>query len=499
MSTRVTRVEERVLRHEFGGPAFVTKVGERTLIQTEGPADLKAALVTHVVKSALIQEFAGIQGVGKVHESTLVQVQAPPPFDAPFINGARMSVLTEDPSKSFVTDVHENALLLVEGPIVEQRAMKVTHATLTIDLERGVTASMKVTSSAMLLTEAPTRDPYRTKVASVLHASQTNLYADPLTVIAKYRFQAFSTMSGLPVLYPERSVSPIRVPSAVSQTAISVNGKPLNEYRSYTNVPQITTFTGVKVAKVNPIGMQSPTRGYQVEIKSASATTLPDPLTILASFRFPQISTIVGNRTAYQELSGIHSYVRTLSTNAMTVCATEYPVPPTSQMRVNAIKTEAATSVTQFLEPTDPRLASNESVYQSFTQVATHNLSLVNPVELKSTQTALRISLDTGTPTTYGDPTGFIPGGRQYQTGLQIVTESPDYGTFPMSSTYVRHFETQAALGGLNMRDPILYKDMRLTTQVYVTVAIPTNLYNHPDDQKTKRRSSSTQVGRKPA
>jgi hypothetical protein len=125
---------------------------------------------------------------------------------------------------------------------------------------------------------------------------------------------------------------------------------------------------------------------------------------------------------------------------------------------------------------------------------------MTNPVLIKSSQTAGQLKFESSTFSyEFSDPIGIIPGGRQYQTGLQVMHGATDYNSLPISFTNIQHFEAAAALGDLNMRDPALIKDTRMVSQSLLLTATRTTLYDNPVEKKTKRRLTSAQVGRKPA
>lgn len=494
MPTKVTKIYQRVLRREDNAIAFATKVGQRVLVVTEPAAELKAASITGVRESALIQEFAGYSGAGHVHSSALVQVEAPLPWDAPFINHVHASVLIEDPTKSYVTGVDSSALLLVEGPIVRTESNKTFHSALTQDLYRGQVFANQTAHLALGQTEVPTRNPERWKVASILHAS-VKPYADPQAVIAAHRYQAFTMMSGVSTLYPARSVSPARSPSVVAQTVVKINGKDLASYRSATLLPSVYAAAAARVVKSNPTDIKSKSQGFQIAVESASSKTLSNPVNIVASYRFRQISLGVGITTQYQELTGIHSYVRNQTTSLFAATSKEYPSPPTSQMIVNSFKAEAAAKTT-FLAPTDPKLASTIAVQQIEKQLAFATY-WNSPQSVISSETTQQITIQTGAATLMGDPIGITPGGRGYQTQLQIMMGSPDYQTLPISYIATRHLEAETALSH-TMRDPQTIKEGVFGHQVELKVATAVR-YTDPTAAKPKRRLASAQVGRKPA
>lgn len=494
MPTKVTKIYQRVLRKEDNAYAFGSKAYQSVLVVTEPAAELKAASITNVRESALIQEFAGYSGVGHIHSSALVQVEAPPPFDAPFITHVHASVLVEDPTKSYVTGVDSSALLLVEGPIVRTSSIKTFQSTLALDLYRGEVYANQVVQQAIAQTELPTRNPERWKVASILHAS-VKPYADPRSVVAAHRYQAFTTMTGVSTAYPARSVSPARSPSVVSQTVVKINGRDLSTYRSATTLPSVYAAAAARVVKTNPIDLKSKSQGFQIAVKSASSKVLGNPVSIIASYQFRQISLGVGTPKAYQELSGIHSYVRMRASSVLAATSIVYQSPPTSQMLVNGFKAEAATKKT-FLSPTDPKLASTIAVQQLQSQLVYQ--SLWNPPQsIVSSETTQQLTIATGSSFEMSDPIGFIPGGRSYQSQLQIMLGTPEYQNLPISDTVVGRIDIKAALGH-TMKDPSTIKEGVFGYQANVMVASAAQ-YTDPEAAKPKRRLASAQVGRKPA
>jgi len=495
MTTRVTKTYQHVLRQENNAPAYVSKVQQKVLVVTEPAAELLAASITGVRESALIQEQAGYVGIGHAFESALILVQGALPIDSATATYVYESALVEDLTPTYVNKVESATLLLVEGPIVRTESNKTTQLALTIDLYRGDVYANAVAHQAIGQTELPSRNPERWKMASILHAS-TKTYIDPRSVIAAHQYKAFTMLSGVSVAYPERSVSPARSYGVSAQTATKVNGRDLSTYRSYTNIPSAYSAVATKLPKSNPIDVHSSTRGFQIAVSTASAKTLVNPISITASYQIHQMGLEVGLRATYQPVLGVHSYVRTLNANLIAATSVLYQQPPSSQMIVNGIKTEYASGTTNFLIPTDPRLASNVQVLNVSHDVA-YRQQMTAPDLIKSSQTTAQLQMQTGATASFSDPTGIIPGGRGYQSMLQIMAVSPGYASLPISYTAMQQLEINMVIGS-SLRDPATIKDGVYTNQVLTEVATRIT-YADPGIQKPKRRTSSTQVGRKPA
>lgn len=518
MTTKVTKVWDLVLRQELNAPAFLSRTVQQTLLVTEAPPGSKSVNVENVTNQTLIYDELGKTTAQQVWNTALVVTTAAFPLTVPGATSViEQALIKEHGDPSLVTQVHPQALLLVEGPIVRTDLNQVNQLALTADLSRGTLYANDIDQNVLLQTEVPTRDPYRAKTTTVMAASN-NAYVHPSQNVAPHRLKNTYTFVGLSVSYPERSVSPIRVPSAVNQLAVKTPQVPLNTIISNTRVPAAYGSVAHKFSLPNPLSIKSQNHANQLLKGIAQKTGFTDPTALISIRHTQQITVSQGHAASYKPTSEIQSKSKASSLYALSANRTTYQVPPQSQTAVNGVKTEIAAPKTSFLDPLDPRLASqihwNAAKFESASAT-----TLDDPYGIFSTETAMTVDarigvvadyvspnlprspkvvnsfkVGTATPTTFGNPDGIMPGGRQYQIGLVHVYGSPFYQILPISSEKTQRVAVETA-SPHTFRNPIFVSPTIHIHQSKMEVAVNA-IYGDPTAAKPKRRvSSSVTVG----
>lgn len=514
MTTKVTRTLEQVLRRELPAPAYatstaqqilvresgspcdITSITHQVLIVTEAPPGARAATVLKVVEQVLLIEGTGNTTTQQVRHQTLIQEVAATPF---------------------LSGTSNSTLVLLEGPIVETRSTQTTQQSLVADLHRGELSTTLVSSQALLQTEVPTKDPYRAKATTVSTAAE-KAFVHPSQIAAVHRLKNTYTFVGLSASYPERTVSPTRVPSTVNQLAIKTPQIPLNTIISNVRVPASYGSVAQKFSLPNPTSIKSYNVTSRLMKEVAQKTSLSDP-TALVSIRHTQQLTISqGHAASYKPANQVQSKSQSASLSALSAIPTVYQVPPQSETVVTAMKTELAAPTLTFLNPLDPRLAS-QIHWNAMKAESASSMTLTDPIGIFSTETTKTVdtrvcvisdynspdilraprvvssfNLGTASTATFGDPTGILPGGRQFQIGMQHVYSSPFYQFLPTSSEKTLRVMIETAKPH-TFRNPIFVSPTVHAHQSKVEVVVVAE-YSDPQLAKPKRRiSSATLVG----
>lgn len=512
MTTKVTRALEQVLRQELAAPAYtqkvvqqilipesgspcdITRALQQVLIVTEVPPEATAATVQKVIEQALILEGTGNTTAQQVRHQTLIQ---------------------ESPATPFSSGVSSSTLVLIEGPIIETRSTQTAQQSLVADLYRGQLCTSAVSSQALIQTEAPTKDPYRAKTTTISTAAEKS-FVHPSQVAAPHRLKNTYTFVGLSVAYPERAVSPIRVPSAVNQLVVKAPQVPLNTVISKVKVPASYGSVAQKYSLPNPTSIKSYDVTSQLIGEVAQKKGFTNPTELVSIRHTQQIAVSQGHAATYKPADQVHSNSQSASLYTLSATRTVYQVPPQSETVVNAMKTEVVAPMFTFLNPLDPRLAS-QIHWNAIKAESASTTSLADPISIFSTETATAVdsrvcvrsdyvspdalrsprvvsSFNLGTASTaaFGDPTGFIPGGRQFQIGMQHVYGSQFYQFLPISSEKTLRVMIESVSPHV-FRNPIFVSPTAHAYHSKVEVAVVAN-YGDPRQTKPKRRISSASI-----
>lgn len=512
MTTKVTKAVEQVLRQEqlspgfamsvrqqaimreSGLPASVTNAFQQVLIVTEVPVGSRAVTVMSVLEQALIEE-----GLGKTTAQQVVH----------------QTIVEEAPATPHISGVTNPTLVLIEGPIIETRLLQVPQQALVADLYRGELYTTGVGSQALLQTEVPTKDPYRAKTTTVSHATGTS-FVHPSQAAAAHRLKNTYTFVGLSVSYPERAVSNIRVPSTVNQLVLKKQPIPPNTIISNVRIPAAYGAVAQKFTLPNPTTVKSKNNVSQTLKGIAQKTSFTNPTTVISIRHTQQITVSQGHAASFKSLSQIQSDTQVSTLYAAYASPTVYQIPPQSDTNVNALKTEIAAPKLTFLNPLDPRLASQihwnaikaesasattlaDPVGIFSTEMATSvNASVcavadyIGPDMLRSTRIISAFNTGTAALATFGNPDGITPGGREYQIAMQHVYGSQFYQFLPISSEKTQRVMIQTA-SHHTFRNPIFVAPTAHTHQSKVEVAVVA-VYGDPRAVKPKRRISSSSI-----
>lgn len=439
---------------EAGEKVHATDVSHHTLIVTERPPGSDMVNITTATQSVLFSEPAYVKISGS-SQQLLITTDPAPPLTAPSISAVYASTLYVDPpAPSRMGQVASSSIILLEGPILTVGNTQTTQSALTLDLSRGTTLANGSGQLTLLLTEAKSRDPDRTKVLTISN-SYTKPYAHPSTlasnhrarmlvrtdvlstkfkvptaVAAAYRGKVLVTGSASPqeyvdprelaakiqantlevaaivrAPYPEKVISDVDVATLIHELALELDVPNPIDMQSPSNVCLLSHDIAAAAEFLSPLDARSPRTSHSMVEEIATVAEAPDPTTYRTVKQALQLAEMFAVASdIIEDPIDLKSQNQALLLDFATAHATpEYPERVQSETEVGTLSVEVL-SLSEYIIPTDPMFKSMIHLNRFKFEAASASSMSTDPGLMQSLSSTRSISLRHCVKTTYANP-----------------------------------------------------------------------------------------------
>lgn len=575
-SVWVNGLGQQVLTADNSAPVNYTSVLQRTLVVTQAAVGIDASYANHASHQVIFSELAGLVHGNAVSQQVLVVTERPPgsdavnsgtavhltlivepafvksstalqqvllvtepapPLSAVNISSVKLSALVEEPpAPAKIGQVRGQAIVLLEGPILTAGTGQVLHSTLALDLERGKTHTNGAAQHTLLLTEAKSRDPDRTKVLTIT-STHTKSYAHPSTFASLHRARLMVRNDVLSTKFKDPTVvaTAYRAKILVSETAksqefvdprdlaakiqagtLEISAAVKTPYPEHVISDAVTQSAYQEVAQkwnaTNPIAVHSDSVGHQLLAETAVKSMFLSPLDVRSptwtASSFAEVATkspaIDPNsyRTEKRPLQIAHMSamfaeltvdpIDLKSKNQVSVLdiatahhSTEYPKDVQSDTEAKSLSTQVL-SVSQYISPTDPIFKSMIHLNRLKFEALVYSNMIQDPEDVQSPAVVRQLSVRHAVQAAFLAPEQVISTNvvSELYTGVACEKVMLDpAGVKPTRQMYALAFSSAYGVDRYNIMPTSMISVQRVKTEA----ASPVTLRNPSDLGVTDR------------